>query len=574
MAAVGKWLARQALAMIVVAAGVFAGWMGRKWTGPVLVSEALPRQEKIPARPGGRPAPLREVDPVAAALRQEIALIEGVGQTLEHLQAALASGAITHFKGLALDLLGHPFAQFRAEALQALANAWQAADPAGFLDFIEETGEGELARAAGSDGLHWRRDALSAWAAKDPEGLLDHMGDDIKPGGRRFDDLEHIVSSVLRKGDVRERMPWLVKRLGESVMAQALVPERSLHRRSRVTQEAAGGLSAEEWRQWAVSAQDPKWAAVCAREALVSWRLDQTGNGPKLDAMREWLGPLAELPNIQSAMWWRISRDEFVERAAEWAAGLTPGGSRNWDLLQQLNAEQAATLLRDMPSDADTTWIHTAFSDKLMDADPALVRDVLKSAKTPEQRKGFLSSMHNNIMQKASQGEAGYASAMKVTEFLGPEGEVMRAVVMAWANGPAARQVPEDFARQTPSFQAAHRLDIAVTLAQQSPEAAAAIWAGAGPEELARPGASVVAEEIASRFLNRDSETASAWIAQLPSGVSRDRAVARMIEESAADDPQTCAQWLAEIHDATARERAAAALAQVHSAATQGGLPQ
>jgi hypothetical protein len=97
---------------------------------------------------------------------------------------------------------------------------------------------------------------------------------------------------------------------------------------------------------------------------------------------------------------------------------------------------------------------------------------------------------------------------------------------------------------------------------QNSPAAAAQIWLEATPEELAQPGMHAVAEQIAGRFVSRDSEAASAWIGELPPGVSRDRAVARMIEITAAADPETCAQWAATIQDPRALARATRQLSQ------------
>lgn len=132
-------------------------------------------------------------------------------------------------------------------------------------------------------------------------------------------------------------------------------------------------------------------------------------------------------------------------------------------------------------------------------------------------------------------------------------------------------QVPELFASQSPAFQEQWRLPVVAGLAKQQPAHAAELWLQAGEHELAAPGAAVVAEEIAERYLRQDSEAASAWIGQLPPGSGRDRAVARMIERVAALDPETSAQWAATLADPDAQARAAAALQRAGSSTS---LPQ
>jgi hypothetical protein len=142
----------------------------------------------------------------------------------------------------------------------------------------------------------------------------------------------------------------------------------------------------------------------------------------------------------------------------------------------------------------------------------------------------------------------------------GADGESLVAGALGRPDGKVAQHVPELFASLPADVQARNRMDVVIGLAKSSPDAAAEIWMDATPGELSQPGAAVVAEELAARLIQRDTEVASGWLRQLPPGESRDRAVAVMVERLAADDPATCSAWAETIVDAGARARATAAL--------------
>jgi hypothetical protein len=142
----------------------------------------------------------------------------------------------------------------------------------------------------------------------------------------------------------------------------------------------------------------------------------------------------------------------------------------------------------------------------------------------------------------------------------GEDGQSLVATALGQPFGKVEQHVPEVFAALPPDLQAHHRLGVVIALSKSSPDAAAEIWMDATPAELAQPGSAVVAEELATRLIQRDTEVASGWLRQLPPGESRDRAVAAMVERLAADDPATCSAWAETIVDAGARARATAAL--------------
>ena len=60
-------------------------------------------------------------------------------------------------------------------------------------------------------------------------------------------------------------------------------------------------------------------------------------------------------------------------------------------------------------------------------------------------------------------------------------------------------------------------------------------------------------EALAERWIHFDSVEASEWIVQLPTGNGRDASTGRLVEAIHHDDPDSALQWAASIKDPAAR---------------------
>lgn len=565
LAVVGKWLARQALATAVVMAGIVAGWWVRKWTGPTVLSETFAAQPARARGPGAKPVPQPLGDPAARAWRAELASLDSPSQTLLRLQRDLAAGAITHFEALARDLLSHPLPQFRAEALQAVLAAWGDKDPAGLLRFIDEINANELALAGFKKPFEFLNHVMQRWAAANPEAALDYYAKDLQGGktnSRMF------LTAMLSRGDLAENLALLEKKMGASWLASHLSYD-SIIRDKPGSGEASGKqsnkLSADGWRELARNTSSPVLARTYAAFALQMLQDQKTlaGQTASIADMEAWLGDAGLIKTMGRDVWNFATPSDAAERLQQ----LSP---------QEIAADRSASLklawiIEDEPAKA--MQIAGAFGEhQLPQGFFGRLGRGLHAASPEEVAQAFaLAARHGQQDQLAGSLAEAWTKSRGAKDSLDPiwqtigalgdDGEPLFAATLANLKGNSARQVPEFFALQTPEFQSEHRLEVVSGLASHSPQAAAEIWRHATPEELAQPGVSVVAEEIAAHFLRRDSEAASAWIGQLPPGVSRDLAVARMIEQTASADPETCAQWVATIDDPAARSRAEAALA-------------
>gem|GEM_PF-2340617 len=555
-----RWAARQALTSLVILGGAVAGWCGRKAAGPVLVSESVQARPAGPSAPTGpRPAPVVAADPVARAWLDEASSLNSPSATLLRLRRQLESGEISDFGRLARAMLTHPLRRFRTEALAALLPAWGEKDPGGALQFLAGYG-GELKFSVfGPDEQEKTTAAIArSWVAADPEAALLFLTP------TRLAELELREAPVfhwaVRTGDPAERLRLLAAAGGEAEVAGLLRQALQFDAESWATVQRRS--SADDWRARAAAATHPELKDLYQSFALDTWLEKNGRSAATAAAASAWLGaalsPVAEASLVSRGPPGSIA--DFL-RSGTAAAVPSETITQLFATLLQNQPEAARELYRDGLAAA---WMEPkTIANTLRARGEAELRAWLGVLPEPGQRQELLKNWMLPVLHPRTPEDlaAGVAQALA----FGPDGEAVAVAVLERRTGSLAQQVPEVFAALPPDVQARTRLDLVTGLGERAPDVAAELWMDATPEELAQPGVAVVAEELTKHLLRRDAGVASAWIQQLPAGESRDRAVARMIEHIAPQDPASCAEWAATIADPPSLARATAALEKASS---------
>jgi hypothetical protein len=362
---------------------------------------------------------------------------------------------------------------------------------------------------------------------------------------------------AVRTGEPAERLRLLASTRGEAEVAGQLRQARQsdVDSWSRVQRRS----SAEDWRERAAAATDPELKDLYQSFALDAWREKNRGSATAV-AAAAWLGA-ALFPEAEAGL---VSRGppgaiaDFLRSGAA-AALPTETSTTLFATLLQHQPEAARELYREGLAAA---WVDPkTIANSLRGRGDAELRAWLEVLPAPGQREELLKNWMLPVLHARTAHDlaAGVAQALA----FGPDGEAVAVAALGRRTGSLAQQVPGIFAGFPPDVQARTRLDLVTGLGAKVPDVAAELWMDATPEELAQPGGAVVAEELTWHLLRRDAGVASAWVRQLPPGESRDRAVARMIEHIAPQDPASSAEWVATIADPPSLARATAALEKV-----------
>jgi len=553
-----RWMARQVLTSLVIVVGAVIGWGVRKASGPTLVSEQVDVRPANPARP--RPAPVGTTDPVARAWLDEASVVAGPSASLLDLKRALDAGEVSDFGRLARAMLTHPLPMFRSEALALLLPAWGEKDPAEAVRFAAEHEE-DLLLATGNDeevgGIVFRLGLT--WVSRDPEAALRYALPDSSDRGAGWS--EGIWQGVIKPG--APGSPGLAQRL--KLVASIHGEGRVAHLVHLIDSQPPGATfpSASEWRDLAASAATVELKARYQNYALAYWRAEQ-GAGASAEEARRWMGQ--DLPaNVESFLAHMGSAGDMAAFLRSGAAGQLPDRAKD-GLFGKLLRDDPGQARAVLAETGGAAWIEPAtLARALHKKDEAEVRAWLGLLPDAEKRQDLI--RHLVTPQGPVRTPQDLAATLNRALSFGTDGEAGVVATLIDRSRVVVQQVPDVFAALPPEVQARTRLEVVLGLGRKSPDVAAELWMDATPAELAQPGAAAVAEELAGRLLDRDSEVGSAWIRQLPPGESRDRAVARMIEHVAADDPATSAEWAATLVDPAARARAEAALRQAPSPA-------
>jgi hypothetical protein len=546
-------MARQVLTSLVIVAGVVVGWGLRKATGPTLVSEQV---DVHPVRLSGpRPAAVATTDPVARAWLAEASSVAGPSASLMELKRALAAGEISDFGRLARAMLTHPLPMFRSEALSLVLPAWGEKDPAEAVRFAAEH-EPDLVLATDEKKMGGIVFQLGmTWVRSDPEAAL-RYGLSVPPGPRSVW-LAGIWQGVLAPG--APGSPGLIERLK---LVASIHGEQKIADLWSAIDYGPPFPSATEWRDLAASATTAELKARYQNYALANWRAEQ-GPGATADEARRWMGQDHLPANVESFLAHMGSPGDMATFLRSGAAGQLPEKARDglFGKLLREDPEQAQVVFAET---GGASWFNPATLARSLHNKPDdEVRAWLGLIPDAEKRQKLVGQLvtPQGPVRTAQDLTAAVDRALR----FGPDGEAGVVAALTDRSRVVVQQVPDVFAALPPEVQVSTRLEVVLGLGRRSPDVAAELWMDATPAELAQPGAAVVAEELAGHLLARDSEVGSAWIRQLPPGESRDRAVARLIEHAAADDPATSAEWAATLVDPAARTRAEAALRQATS---------
>jgi hypothetical protein len=544
-----RWLARQALTVLVVGVAGVVGWLARKASGPPLVSELV--AAGVSAEAARRPASMGTVDPAGRAWVVEAEAMAGPSGSLDALKRALAASEVRDFGRLARSMLTHPLPLFRREVLEAVLPAWGEAAPAEAARFLVEY-EGDLQMILGGEGsLHGIAAGIGGkWVRQDPEAALRFLprGAGVTGGPLAESIWQGLVAGAAsgRLGVV-ERLKLAASIHGESSVKDLL--DRWLPGREAIT--------ADDWRELAASAAVPNLRARYQSLALAASQRETRGEAGAADARTSIAkNSGAEVDGVQAPL--RSAADQAAYlRSPESAAASAAVRNALLSQLLQSDTTLARAVLRDL---GDADWVDpAALGDALRGLNEQDLREWLAAVPAAEKRQEVVREYVRNAGPVRTPADLS-ALVSRAASF-GTDGQAAVVAALTERSRLVWEQIPDVFASLPAGRQAATRMEVVLGLGMRLPDIAADLWMDASPAELAQPGAAVVAEELASRLLAENPEVASAWIRQLPPGESRDRAAARMIEATAAQDPETCAEWAATLVDAAARERAAAALA-------------
>jgi len=553
--AVVRWGVRQLAMSLVVVAGVVIGWWGRKATGPELISEQV--QAAPVARAVGRPPPVVPVDPVARSWLEEATRLSSPSASLLALRELIEAGEISDFGRLARSLVCHPLPVFRAEALTMLIPAWGRTEPAEALAFIQANMHdlGKGVRRPESFIHHYYQIAHS-WTVQDPMAAMRFLSPE-RCRSMGLDWKSMVGSAVHKPGDASQpgyidRLKMVAELYGEPALSSILVAGNG------DAWQSAGRLpTADDWRALADTLTNNDVRGRILTQAFFAWR-DAAGTAVDMEKARAWFGgPLPIAVETQVAMASPNPRDLADLLRSESSAGLPLQLQRVLlGQLQRRDPELALDLMR-------TGAVHPVIDPSglvshLGAGGERALQDWLAVLPTSGQREEVLRHWFEGTNHPATPD----AMATTVAQALsfGPDGEAATVALMGRRAGTITQAVPEIFGGLPPETQARMRMDLVLELGRHTPDVAAELWMDATPAELERPGAAAVAEGIAGQLLRRDPEVGSAWIAQLPPGESRDRAVARMIELMAAEDPGTSAEWATTLVDPESQNRARQAL--------------
>jgi hypothetical protein len=541
---------------LVLLVGIALGWSLRKAIGPGLVSEQLP----APAKPAAatRPAPVGIGDPAARAWLDDAASLRSPRDSLLTLKKQLENGEISDFDRVARSLLSHPLPLFRQEAMAALLPAWGREEPAEALKFYlayESSVVGTLGEK-NRPGLI-ARDLGRGLALRDPEAALRLLPPESKEQPRTW--ALGIWQGLGTPGP--EGSMSLVDRfkLIESIQGAAAASKLLGQMNMEPWTRAGRWPKPDDWRALAEGTTTLALRTVYQGHAMETWLADGGSTRTAAEA-RAWLGQSPPAV-VEATLALRVERPD----PSHVASLLSP--DRATDLPNRMKNGLLLRLMQENPAQARAAfsesgaagWVDAGkLGNALRGQDQGELQAWLRLLPEPEQRQELL--RHLILPEAHPKSPEELATLARDALAFGVDGESAAVALLTDRARPLAPHLPDVFASWPPDVQARTRLEMAVGLANRSPDVAAEIWMDATPEELAQPGAGVVAEDIAVRLLQRDPEVGSAWIQQLPPGESRDRAVARMIERTAHEDPATCAEWAATIVDPAARARADTAL--------------